>query len=402
MALNDSTVRPRGASPFSTVVRGILPAFVLAVMAGCNAGEQISHYSIPKEKAIADRHGIKPGEFQPQAVAEPAPTRMLAAIVPHADEDWFFKLTGAPDAVAVQVPAFRTFVASVHFVRSLPKWELPAGWREEPGMAMRFATIRVPAGKQSLELTVVKLPKDTDDDEQYLLDNVNRWRGQVGLPDIAASELPKNVQTLKLKAGEAKLVDFTGQSAGGGMGPFAGARGGPFSGRAPVAESGGLPTGHPPVGREVAPPTGAPTDIAYDVPAGWEKLPASGIAAVSFDVVDAGKHALLTVTPMGPHAGGWLANVNRWRGQIDLSPLNQEELNKQTRHLKVEGQQADYIQLTAPADAESRKAMLAVMIERPDKTWFIKLAGPASVVEHEKARFEAFAGSLRFTTEKSE
>ena len=75
---------------------------------------------------------------------------MLAAVVLHDGQGWFFKVTGPPEAVQGHAAAFRKFIGSVHFVRSQPKWEVPSGWREEPGTAMRFATIRVPADDQAV------------------------------------------------------------------------------------------------------------------------------------------------------------------------------------------------------------------------------------------------------------
>ena len=39
-------------------------------------------------------------------------------------------------------------------------------------------------------------------------------------------------------------------------------------------------------------------------------------------------------------AGGVLANVNRWRGQVDLAPVKQAELEKQIASLDVSGGKA--------------------------------------------------------------
>jgi hypothetical protein len=47
------------------------------------------------------------------------------------------------------------------------------------------------------------------------LANVNRWRKQLSLPDIAEEGLPKVTQSLDVLGGKATLVDFTGTDAGG-------------------------------------------------------------------------------------------------------------------------------------------------------------------------------------------
>jgi hypothetical protein len=379
--------------------RWTLVVAALLVIAGCGGSEHIDHYSIPKPETIAQRHGIQPDEPHDQPPAAPVPARMLAAVALHDDQGWFFKLTGPPEAVKGQSAAFRKFVESLHFVRSLPKWELPSGWREEPGMAMRFATIRIPAAGHSLELTVVNLPNDEENRDQYLLANVNRWRGQLGLPHIDLAELPKQITTLPLKEGEATLVDFEGQSVSGGMGgPFAGRRGGPFSG----ASTSERRPPHPPMIAEHGPAAGEqPAEIHFEIPPGWNQAPAGGMRKAAFDVGDAEKHALVTVIDLGPEAGGLLANVNRWRGQLQLPPISQDELAKQVKPLPVDGQKGDYVELFGPATVEPRQATLAVMVEQGGKNWFIKLSGEASIAQREKPHFEAFARSLRLSPQAS-
>jgi len=389
MVLNDAFhSRPAGRQS------GLL-AIGLLLIAGCGSSEQIAHYSIPKS--------IHADDQPEQAPAEPVPTRMLAAVALHGDQGWFFKLTGPPEAVKEQAAAFGKFVESVHFVRAQPKWELPSGWREEPGMAMRFATIRVPAAEHSLELTVVNLPNDGENEDQYLLANVNRWRGQLGLPPIDLAELPRQIKTLHLKEGEATLVDFEGQSVSGGMGgPFAGRRGGPFSGGA--VSGGPIASGstserrppHPPMTAETAQPDGGqPSSIHFEIPPGWNQAPASGMRKAAFDIGDPEKHALVTVIDLGPEAGGLLANVNRWRGQLQLQPVSEEELSKQVKQLPVDGKKGDYVDLLGSPTVEPRQAMLAVMVEHGGMTWFIKLTGDASIARREKPHFEQFVKSLR-------
>ncbi|HEY5312927.1 MAG TPA: hypothetical protein VIK18_10430 [Pirellulales bacterium] len=377
--------------------RWTLMAVGLLMLAGCGGSEHIDHYAAPKSEAIAQRHGIQPGERQAQAPAEPVPARMLAAVVLHDDQGWFFKLTGPPEAVKDQTAAFRKFIESVHFVRSLPKWELPSGWHEEPGTAMRFATLRVPTAGPSLELSVINLPSDNENKDQYLLANINRWRGQLGLPPTDLAELPKQLTTIKLKEGEAALVDFEGQSTSGGMGggmggPLAGRRGGPFSGD--VTAEGRAP--HPPTMAETGDAGGGqPAEIHFDTPPGWHQAPAGGMRKAAFDIGDPEKHALVTVIDLGPEAGGLLANVNRWRGQLQLQPIGEDELEKQVKQLPVDGKQGQYVELFGPLTIEPRQATLAVMVEHGGLNWFIKLSGDASIARHEKPHFEHFVKSLQ-------
>jgi hypothetical protein len=59
------------------------------------------------------------------------------------------------------------------------KWALPKGWTETPGSGMRYATL-TPPGAGKLEMSVVVLPGPAGGEPA----NVNRWRGQIGLPPL--------------------------------------------------------------------------------------------------------------------------------------------------------------------------------------------------------------------------
>ena len=47
------------------------------------------------------------------------------------------------------------------------------------------------------------------------LANVNRWRAQLSLPEVAEDGLPKITQALDVLGGKATLVDLSGTDAGG-------------------------------------------------------------------------------------------------------------------------------------------------------------------------------------------
>src|SRR4051812_43153043 len=155
-------------------------------LVGCNKSEEIRRYSAPKESASDAEAGAKPpsiGESEPS-------DRMLAALVPHGDWAWFFKLAGQAEKVGKYADAFRSFVQSVKFTedeKAEPQWTLPDGWERKPGSTeMRFATIALPEEGEGLEVSVVRLPWRAQAYVNMLLTNVNRWRGQMQLPPVRA------------------------------------------------------------------------------------------------------------------------------------------------------------------------------------------------------------------------
>ena len=110
-----------------------------------------------------------------------------------------------------------------------------------------------------------------------------------------------------------------------------------------------------------------------------------------------GGTAKASVTALPRRAGELLLNVNRWRGQLNLKPIDEEQLGKEVRQLEVAGTSAPFVDLTGPESAGGTPPrMLGVMLPRGEQTWFFKINGPADVVEKQKSAFEAFVKSVRF------
>lgn len=66
-------------------------------------------------------------------------------------------------------------------------WSVPANWRAVPGeRPMRLTTYEIPLPDGPVEVAVTRFPGDVGG----MLANVNRWRGQIGLPPVAEADLP--------------------------------------------------------------------------------------------------------------------------------------------------------------------------------------------------------------------
>ena len=128
---------------------------------------------------------------------------------------------GPLDAVASQDAAFRSLIESLRFEneQAPPQWTLPESWQEKAKSGARVATLAVEVEGQTLEVSVIPLATGPSPDS--LLDNVNRWRGQMRLPPIAADQLPNETTTLDLPGGPATLVNLVGNAQSGGMGSTA-------------------------------------------------------------------------------------------------------------------------------------------------------------------------------------
>lgn len=379
----------------------LVASSLLAV--GCRPSEQIEAYDVAKES--------KPRVAPAAAEAGPATDRLLAAVLPDGDRAWFFKVTGPINEISPLASQIGEFFASIRPARGKPHpdWTLPENWRVEEGAGMRAATIQIPATGGSLELSVIALPWRGVPGE--MLSNVNRWRGQMQLPPTDEARLAKDTREINVGGATLTAVDLTGSFDSGGMTPpFAGGASKaappfaepPAAGSSPAAPAGAsdLPPGHPPVAAQRA--TKSATPFTFDLPAGWQERPASGMRKVDLAIDDGGKTAVFTAIDFPadspPMMSDPVANVRRWRGEVGLPPLSDDEIKATMQPIEIDGTQAMFVE-AIPDDGQpqSDRATIAAMFTRGDAIWFFKLSGNRDAVAAQQDKFDAFLKSVRFT-----
>lgn len=295
---------------------------------------------------------------------------MLAAIVLRPSQGWFFKLFGAEEAVNAHTDEFEAFLKSVHFQDdATPEWSLPDGWTQKPGDQFRYTTLAIDG--TPLEVTVSTLSRGDVDETDYVLSNVNRWRGQVGLGNIAPNELPRETKQVELRDGEmATVVDLVGRAKPGAMpGPFAGGLG------------------------AAAPPSASPgalsPQLKYEVPDGWHEEAATGFRKASFRISENGQSAEVSVSDLDAAAGDLLPNVNRWREQVGLKPTTERDVDEHVASIDVGSHVGQYVEMFGDGKATS-----AVIVKASGRAWFLKLSGDRPLVEQQRDRFKSFVHSL--------
>jgi hypothetical protein len=140
------------------------------------------------------------------------------------------------------------------------------------------------------------------------------------------------------------------------------------------------------------PQDAAVPQIKWNTPEGWTEVPPSSMRYASFAASDAdsGKIDISVVTFAGD-GGSDADNVNRWRGQIGLAPVDEKTVNSQIAPLKT----ADTT--FATTDIAGAKARTVAAWTRHDgRVWFFKATGPNAAVEKEKPNFVKFIESVRF------
>jgi hypothetical protein len=353
-----------------------------AALAGCGRG-QIQEYRVAKEQAQAPPSALPPGH---------------------------------PDTSGPAAPGLA--------------YKVPAGWQEAPPGQMRVASFRVAGkdGKQA-DVSVIPLPGLAGSD----LDNVNRWRGQVGLPGVAEEELTKLAQTVEIAGQPAKLYEQTGTNPGSGekasilaaitrrdgvawFFKMTGDEGlvaeqkptfveflksVSFSASGAQAQ---LPPSHPPIdagsmmAQAAAPGAPGQAKPSWEVPSGWKEVPGGQFLVAKFVLTGAANTQAAVNVSMSPgDGGGLLANVDRWRGQLGLAPTTEADLAKEAESLELAGVKAPLADITGKDARTGQGArLLAVVVPRSGETWFYKLMGDAQVVQAEKAPFLKFVQGVKY------
>jgi hypothetical protein len=146
-------------------------------------------------------------------------------------------------------------------------------------------------------------------------------------------------------------------------------------------------------------PTATGGNLTWTAPDSWQSRPASAMRKATFIIpgATAGEQAELAITAFPGNVGGNLANLNRWRQQLQLAPISAGELGSALVHLHAGDLHIDVAELLgpAPADGKPRQRVLGAIVPFNGATWFFKLTGPDALVAREKAAFMAFVQTIR-------
>jgi hypothetical protein len=137
---------------------------------------------------------------------------------------------------------------------------------------------------------------------------------------------------------------------------------------------------------------------AWDVPAGWEELPPTQMLLAKFSAKGgAGAKADITISSFPGETGGLLANINRWRGQLELDMVTEAELKDLVKPLDLAGGKATLVEMDGTdVKTRSKARLVGIVFAHGGKTWFFKMLGDAGVVERQRAAFLKFVQSVKF------
>jgi hypothetical protein len=378
---------------------------IVLTSSSCKQDKEIKVYRVAKDAsaAAADPHagvpGMMPGGVIPGAADGKDPHEGLTPE----------QLAAAGSAM----PAGPSFTDSP-----------PAHWKKQPPSAFLLAKYQIEGEDGArVDVTFSTLRSAPGG----LLANINRWFGQMGQEPFAdEAALKAGSRTVVSGFGDAVFVEVEGMAAGADpktdgrlIGAIAeeGANAWFFKlrGNAALAaaekenfinwiasvkpgEPSKVPLHGTPPGEGITPPEDAAVvpagdgSVTWQLPQDWSVVKGSSARYATIAVTGANDaKGELAVTHFPGDVGGDLANVNRWRGQIGLEPIDEAALASSVVEITAGSKTIKIIDATGP---QNRCA--AGWVAHGGETWFFKFTGPDALIGAEKAKFTAFLESIRF------
>ena len=113
----------------------------------------------------------------------------------------------------------------------------------------------------------------------------------------------------------------------------------------------------------------------------------------SFEIPGDGEPGDVSVSNLSGTGGGLLSNVNRWRGQVGMAPLDDAGLAREAVSIELAGgRKATVVDL----GGSGANRILGAIVPDGDKTWFFKLTASDALARKEKEAFMGWVKSMKW------
>jgi hypothetical protein len=302
-------------------------------------------------------------------------------------------------------PEVRSYTAANHYEGPVVSWVMPEQWGENSGMSGMMAGsfhIKTPLGPRG-RIGVMPFRESVETTQI-----VNMFARELGHPDYNESSVQPLVAHKKLgdRSFEViRLEDMSGEeepprtallalyrhNAQTWLFPFIADRvlvDKELENFYSFLQSTTLRAGKTPV-RAIAPslppaqPASSGHQPTWDAPEHWERKPATQMRVGNYSVSNEAGEALdFSITSFPGDVGGILANVNRWLGQVGMSPTDEQGLSQYLSDRMIDEKPAKLV--LAESDEQ---ALYAAILLHKGRSWFLKLMGDVNLAQTEKENF---------------
>ena len=381
---------------------------LIASLSGCWRDLKERSYDAPK----IENEFVKGREPQPRRSAPPMmggsnipleDKRILGAVIPDGSNVYFVKATDRIARLALAESEFRSVVEkfAVDPDSGSPKFELPAGWSLKLldnsgagiGLAEMIAEIIVEVADGRIRFTVSKyqMPREQALWNEYLLGQINRWRGQVELPPTNVDDMKRDLPMIPRVGGTFPAYLFVAQST---RASSTTTKDAITAKEAPQ----NAPTKQP--DDASIPPPRSPLKLIFDKPEGWEIQAPMPYREATFKVTKDGKEAEVTVSTARDSP---VQNAAMWVGQV-LSSNDRSKLASLAKKTVDEaepfqaGKRTAKLYTIRESEQPDARSLLVVSIPMGDNgmSVFVKLNCELRLMEQLKSTFLSFVNTLRW------
>jgi hypothetical protein len=126
-----------------------------------------------------------------------------------------------------------------------------------------------------------------------------------------------------------------------------------------------------------------------ELPEGWKETPGSGMRKVSYSIEGTSIDFYLISLSMGDVP----SNVNRWRGQVGLTPATPEAISQDVQVFKAGSHDVSYIEIY---NTEGGKGIIAAIIDLAPNYWYFTAKGTVEELQAKASEIRTFLESIQF------
>jgi hypothetical protein len=317
-----------------------------------------------------------------------AEKRILGAIFPLHGMGYFLKITDRIDRIEKVAGLFDSVVATfdVDPQTKRPVSSFPEGWTVGPGDDFADAKIAIPMeGEKPLMMTVTSLPAPPLSDwDSYLLAQVNRWRGQVGLSELSLDGLKESLTPIARKDSEVPAYIFDKKGA---------------------VTSSGSPNPSTSVTNNLKDSPATPEKtrkLIYDLPSKWSELPARPFQMAAFRIPGENGESDGEIV-VSEAIDSPVENCKMWAQQIlkldDPAILEKSaaKMIEQAEAISAMQREAKLYSIRS-SDASDASCLTIVTIpsEKPPQAVFVKMKSGLRMSEEQKSNLLSFVKTMRW------
>ena len=133
-------------------------------------------------------------------------------------------------------------------------------------------------------------------------------------------------------------------------------------------------------------------DFTWDVPDSWIPIDNNSFSLANYTIPYNDISADLSITKFPGDAGGIIANVNRWRQQIQLEPHTLQQINANSI---IGSSMIGNFSVHRLANSDIDQAFLCTILRYEDSTIFVKLKSSVAIINSLEKKFLDFCSSFR-------